>query len=244
MNSRKFIIDLSQLFPLLLCLLICCNNSIENQNGNTGNQPLTLTLVTPGNNAADVDTSINLSWIGSDIDNDTLTYDIKIYLLDSVIESVNGITAQSTLITGLNYWTHYKWEVIATDGKDSISRSFYFNTRHKDVTFSTYVGSWKTIGYIDSVASYELVLELASDYSFRYNQNKITDTSTVFSYNGTWSVNATNSNLSFKIQNIADNSEYYLRFSGQQNEFMLLQHTDGQDMFHGIFGTEWCFTKQ
>jgi hypothetical protein len=241
MYTARAVLNFSILFSLMIYLSVCCNNSPE---GPEGNQPLTVTLVSPSNNTSDLDTSIDFSWIGSDIDDDSLTYDIRLSIGDSVIQSFNGIKTQSMQISDLNYWTSYKWEVTVTDGKNSASQSFYFSTRKKDVTFSTYLGDWKTEGYIDTVAVYELTFELKSDSTFSCSKNRITDNFTEKSYNGTWSVNVTGEFLRFDFQNITGNVRYYFYFSGQHNELMYMQHTEGLDMFDGALGTKWCFRKQ
>ena len=77
------------------------------------NQPPTIQLNSPTNNAQNQPISLALSWTGNDPEENQLYYDV--YLDNNPVGTCQDITAQTCDLTNLNYETQYSWYIIVTD---------------------------------------------------------------------------------------------------------------------------------
>jgi Tol biopolymer transport system component len=98
----------------------------------TNNKPPTApALVSPTDNAINQNLELNISWTGSDPENDALTYEVTLRndTNTDVIVFPNILQANYTL-KSLTYNTKYYWQVTATDGINPVVRSAVhtFNT--------------------------------------------------------------------------------------------------------------------
>lgn len=75
----------------------------------------------PEDGVKEINTSVTLSWTSSDIDEDDLTYDVKLFNADQtqVTTVAEDISENSFELTDLNYGQVYFWQVVVNDGKSS-----------------------------------------------------------------------------------------------------------------------------
>ncbi|MBM7559998.1 fibronectin type III domain-containing protein [Marinitoga litoralis] len=97
------------------------------------NPPNKPQLLSPPNNATDIESDVTLVWNASDPDRDTLTYDVyldKTQNFSSPYKS--NISNTSLLVTGLELGTTYYWKVVAKDGKGGENTSNIYSFTVKD----------------------------------------------------------------------------------------------------------------
>ncbi len=98
---------------------------VETANNDAPNAP---TLVSPANNTVDAEIAVTLTWSGSDPDNDTLTYGLKLLNdQNSDVLEFTDITEETYTVTGLQYGTKYFWQVSASDGINNATLSEIYN---------------------------------------------------------------------------------------------------------------------
>jgi hypothetical protein len=98
--------------------------------GETNHLPFTPKLISP-----DLDTSVsgistNLQWNCSDVDNDSLIYDVYFDTMNPPVNKVGENLSDKTFNVSLNATTTYYWKVIAKDnnGGQSIGQIWSFTT--------------------------------------------------------------------------------------------------------------------
>jgi len=74
---------------------------------------------TPMDGIKDLETTVSLSWLADDADNDPLTYDLKLFNFDQTeeITIAEDLTTPSFELTDLDFGSVYFWQVIVKDGK-------------------------------------------------------------------------------------------------------------------------------
>ena len=79
--------------------------------------PTTPTLVSPADNATNQAIELNLSWTATDIEKDSLKFEITLRKENSteVVTYQNG-SKKSLLLKNLSYSTKYYWQVSVNDG--------------------------------------------------------------------------------------------------------------------------------
>lgn len=98
--------------------------------GVTNHLPFSPTLVAPALNATVQTATTNLEWTASDVDGDTLTYDV--YFGEGTLPATaiaTGITENSYNVS-LDSAKSYYWKIVANDGKggQTIGQTWNFNT--------------------------------------------------------------------------------------------------------------------
>ena len=99
----------------------------DNRAPRTPNDP------SPENGAADIPTTVQLSWSASDPDGDSLNFDIYLYPESDEQQQVeSGLAADSLLVENLRYNTRYSWQVVAKDesGDETYGPLWQFHTRN------------------------------------------------------------------------------------------------------------------
>ncbi len=76
------------------------------------------TLTSPASASTVDSTSVNLSWSGTDIEGDGLTYDVYLDGADASTKVASAVSGTTYTATGLVDGLTYKWRVIPTDGVD------------------------------------------------------------------------------------------------------------------------------
>ena len=98
---------------------------VETANNDAPNAP---TLVTPSNNTIDTDLIVELTWEGSDPEEDQLTYSVQLLNdQNSDVLQYSDLTDTTLTVSGLMYNTKYFWQVTATDGINNPVASTVFN---------------------------------------------------------------------------------------------------------------------
>lgn len=101
---------------------------IETANNDAPNAPI---LVSPTNNAINQTLTVDLTWVGTDPEEDELTYEVQI-LNDQNSEVLNftDLTDTTLTVTGLDYGIKYFWQVSASDNINDavLSETFNFKT--------------------------------------------------------------------------------------------------------------------
>ena len=90
----------------------------------TQNRPPTApVLVTPALNSTTQSTTVTLHWTATDPNRDTLTYSVQLFRAGSATPtaSYTGLTADSLVISSLTYNTTYLWQVIVSDGINTVN---------------------------------------------------------------------------------------------------------------------------
>ncbi len=101
--------------PLITILLV--DDKTQNR------PPTTPTLVSPALNSTAQSTTLTLKWSSTDPNRDTLTYNVLLYRAGSATptSSYTGLTADSVIVSGLEYNTTYLWQVIASDKINTVN---------------------------------------------------------------------------------------------------------------------------
>lgn len=84
----------------------------------TQNRPPTApTLVSPATSSSIQSTSVTLKWTATDPNRDSLTYSVLLFKSGSTTpsSSFTGLTADTLVVTNLDYNTTYLWQVIVSD---------------------------------------------------------------------------------------------------------------------------------
>jgi N-acetylneuraminic acid mutarotase len=108
--------DENPYIPLVIC---ATSGSFSIFQSHLPNHPPHVSLLSPLNNSFVNDTTVQLTWNGTDFDNDSLIYTCR-YDTNPQMEGANSIhfiTNQSVYLTNLSENTTYYWTVDATDGK-------------------------------------------------------------------------------------------------------------------------------
>ena len=134
--SSRIIIDYSRAGDLPHT--ISGSGSGVNENSEVSEPPInnapTIELSSPSDDSFDVFVDLTLSWDGSDLDLDGLTYDI--YLNDAPYDDCQNWDIESCNLTGLLYGTNYDWYVIADDGQNQTqSENWSFTTEEESLGF-------------------------------------------------------------------------------------------------------------
>ncbi|QJD81306.1 hypothetical protein HH216_09880 [Spirosoma rhododendri] len=85
--------------------------------------PSTPTLVSPALNSTAQSTTLTLKWSSTDPNRDTLTYNVLLYRAGAATptSSYTGLTADSVVVSGLEYNTTYLWQVIVSDKVNTVN---------------------------------------------------------------------------------------------------------------------------
>lgn len=85
--------------------------------------PTTPTLVSPALNSTAQSTTLTLKWSSTDPNRDTLTYNVLLYRAGSATptSSYTGLTADSVVVSGLDYNTTYLWQVVVSDKLNTVN---------------------------------------------------------------------------------------------------------------------------
>ncbi len=90
--------------------------------------PDTPVLITPEDNSTDLEIEVELTWSGSDPDDDELTYSIEILNdQNSEVLEFSNITDTAYTVTGLLYGLKYFWQVTASDEINEPTRSAVYS---------------------------------------------------------------------------------------------------------------------
>ena len=98
---------------------------IETANNRAPDTPI---LITPTDNSINLEVEVELTWSGTDQDEDELTYSIEV-LNDQnseVLEFAN-LADTTYIVSSLNYGTKYFWQVAASDGINEPTRSAVYS---------------------------------------------------------------------------------------------------------------------
>jgi hypothetical protein len=116
--------------PVTVSVGLEVNTVIELQTETSGNRPpSTPVLLSPDDNAGDIDLAVELIWSSSDPDKDTIRYDLRIRNdRNTNIQTVDDLLDSTYVLSNLTNGTKYYWEVSASDEINepvwSPSRSF------------------------------------------------------------------------------------------------------------------------
>ncbi|MFD1064009.1 carboxypeptidase regulatory-like domain-containing protein [Winogradskyella litorisediminis] len=152
--------------------------------------PVTPILVTPAENASDVALDAQLVWIGSDPDEDDITYTIELRNnFDDELLSFTTVNDTILDVTGLRFGIRYFWQVGAQDtvNEDVIqSEVGVFETISAPQNRHVFVRKVNGNNVIFSTDTEGNVLQLTSSSinSFRPRQNTIADKIAFLSNNG------------------------------------------------------------
>ena len=85
--------------------------------------PTTPVLVSPALNSTAQSTTLTLKWSSTDPNRDTLTYNVLLYRAGAATptSSYTGLTADSVVVSGLDYNTTYLWQVIVSDKVNTVN---------------------------------------------------------------------------------------------------------------------------
>jgi hypothetical protein len=85
--------------------------------------PTTPALVAPALNSTAQSTTLTLKWTSTDPNRDTLTYNVLLYRAGAATptRSYTGLTADSVVVSGLEYNTTYLWQVIVNDKINTVN---------------------------------------------------------------------------------------------------------------------------
>ncbi|MEL0645539.1 carboxypeptidase regulatory-like domain-containing protein [Olleya sp. Ti.3.14] len=101
---------------------------VETANNDAPNAPI---LVTPANNAINQTLTVDLTWVGTDPEDDDLVYQVQI-LNDQNSDVLNytDLTDTTLTVSGLDYGIKYFWQVSASDNINDpvLSETFNFKT--------------------------------------------------------------------------------------------------------------------
>ncbi len=98
---------------------------VETANNDAPNAPI---LISPANDAINTEVSVELTWSGSDPEEDDLTYALKILNdQNSDVLEYTDITDTTFTVSGLLYGAKYFWQVSASDGINDPVLSGVFN---------------------------------------------------------------------------------------------------------------------
>lgn len=98
---------------------------IETANNRAPDTPV---LITPADNSTDLEIEVELTWSGSDPDEDELTYSIEILNDQNTdILEFTDITETTFTVTNLQYGLKYFWQVAASDGINDPTRSAVYS---------------------------------------------------------------------------------------------------------------------
>ncbi len=98
---------------------------IETANNNAPNAPV---LILPLNNATNLEVSLDLTWSGSDPEDDDLTYTVEILNDQNTdVLTFENIADTTLSVSGLLYGTKYFWQVFASDNINNPVSSNVFN---------------------------------------------------------------------------------------------------------------------
>lgn len=79
--------------------------------------PTTPILISPANLATDLPRDVNLIWVSTDVDEDSLTYRVKLTNNSTnQIEEFEDIIGNNLEVEDLDFGTTYTWQVIVSDG--------------------------------------------------------------------------------------------------------------------------------
>lgn len=101
---------------------------VETANNDAPDAP---TLISPADNTVNTEIAVTLTWSGSDPENDTLTYTLKLLNdQNSDVLEFTDITEETYMVSGLQYGTKYFWQVSASDGINEpiLSEVYNFKT--------------------------------------------------------------------------------------------------------------------
>ncbi len=89
--------------------------------------PTSATLVAPASNSPVQSTTLTLRWRATDANRDTLTYDVLLFQSGSATptQSFTGLTADSLVVSNLEYSTTYLWQVITKDGFNTVNSAIF-----------------------------------------------------------------------------------------------------------------------
>ncbi|GAB2529086.1 carboxypeptidase regulatory-like domain-containing protein [Spirosoma aerophilum] len=90
----------------------------------TQNRPPTApTLVSPATSSRIQSTSLTLKWTATDPNRDSLTYNVLLFKSGSATptSSYTGLTADSLVVTNLDYNTTYLWQVVVSDKVNTVN---------------------------------------------------------------------------------------------------------------------------
>lgn len=98
--------------------------------GTVNHVPFSAELVSPSVNVTVDAGTVELKWIGNDVDNDTLTYDVYFDTNASPTTKVGDNQSENTKSVSVNASTSYYWKVVVKDGSggESIGQVWSFST--------------------------------------------------------------------------------------------------------------------
>ncbi len=98
------------------------------------NHAPSVSLIAPENGADGLDTTVTLKWDGSDVDGDTLSYDVYLGTSKSNMQKKATTGNEQYTVSNLAYATTYYWKIIASDGKTSTESEIWsFTTKHEQI---------------------------------------------------------------------------------------------------------------
>ncbi|NBL65243.1 hypothetical protein GV828_08550 [Flavobacterium sp. NST-5] len=200
----------------------------------TNNRPPdTPVLTAPNDNAENLPLEVTLKWEATDVDNDSLTYEVIVRndINDEVLR-FSDLTEKTLLLTNLSFGTKYFWQVTSSDGTNppvlSATRSFkttsFPQTRH---LFVKKIGENNVI-YAGNETGSQVQLTSPQSNSWRPRKNvatnKIGFIRALGSQNHIYTMNPDGSGV-FKVTNavpIAGFNSAYLNFSWNNSGSSLL----------------------
>ncbi len=98
--------------------------------GEINHLPFSPELIAPENDSSTSNASIDLKWNASDVDDDTLTYDVYFDIVNPPVAKVGDNQSEKQRNVSLSAATTYYWRVIVKDGNggESIGQVWRFET--------------------------------------------------------------------------------------------------------------------
>jgi hypothetical protein len=89
--------------------------------GVSNHLPFAPTIVQPALNALVQTSSITLEWAATDVDNDSLTYDVYVDTVNPPVVKLGNDISVKTLLLDVTASTNYYWYVVVKDGKGGVT---------------------------------------------------------------------------------------------------------------------------
>jgi Tol biopolymer transport system component len=143
-------------------------------------KPIAPELLTPEDNATDLNVNVDFVWTSSETDDDPINYSLEIRNNQNTeILTFNEITDTTYTVQGLRYNRRYFWQVSASDGVSPPVRSelFTFTTEpiaDSRILFTRVIDGNNVIFALDEEGN-EFQLTSSSDNSFRPRKNNAVD---------------------------------------------------------------------
>lgn len=157
------------------------NTVFELEIETAGNRPpSTPTLITPEDNANNVDLALELIWSSKDPEKDTIRYNLKIKNdRNNDVQLIEKLLDTSYVLTNLTNGTKYFWQVSASDDINEEVWSTVYSFQTTEATQNRYLyvkqGSGNNIIYSSDEAGNEFPLTSSNQNSWRPRKNLATN---------------------------------------------------------------------